>query len=474
MLLDYTRKCVTPSSVTRHGTCHVTVLARLQQLPLFAHRDRLWYNGCVRESGPEPGLVQAYRLFVAVRILFWMVIGPILVVFGLAANPELTPEQVSGMPLVRNFALPNVAPVLVVEILLLVLLIMPRVHRALRHWFVPLTLLLGLGPLLVGYYWWPSENPLQTPFAMFFFVMLILIAWQYQYRHVLSYVFGLSIYQAWLSAAPAGVPWTAKIGWLVLQAAMMLLVGYVTATFVTVQREQRRALAEAYEQQAHVTRRLQRHAATTEELAISRERNRLSRELHDTLAHSLSAVTVQLEAVRSLWDGQPDRARRMLEQADETARTGLTEARRALRALRASPLDDLGLALAIEEMAEAAAQRSGARLDLHVQEKLGEGLSLAVEQGVYRIAQEMLENVVQHAGATSISVWLEEKGDRLELRVEDDGQGINPEAVEAADAADRERLGIRGMRERATLFGGRLEIASRPGEGTRVTLSIPL
>jgi len=243
---------------------------------------------------------------------------------------------------------------------------------------------------------------------------------------------------------------------------------------VTVQREQRRALAEAYEQQAFIARQLQHHAATAEELAISRERYRLSRELHDTLAHSLSAVTVQLEAVRSLWDSHPDKAQHMLEQADETARTGLTEARRALQALRASPLDDLGLALAIEEMAEAAAQRAGARLDLHIQKDLVEALSLAVEQGVYRIAQEMLENVVQHAGATSISVWLEDKGDRLELSVEDDGQGIDLEAVEMPEGADREHLGVRGMRERATLIGGKLEIASRPGKGTRVTLSIPL
>ena len=441
---------------------------------VFARWARVWYNTPVKDSSPEPGFVQAYRLFVAVRILFWMVIGPILIVFGLAANPELTPEQVSGTPLVQSFTMPNVAPVLVVEAVLLLLLFVRQVRKRLDRWFVPLTLFIGLGPLLVGYYWWPSENPLQNPFTMFFFVMLVLIAWQYGYRYVLSYVFGLSIYQAWLSTAPAGVPWTAKVGWLALQGAMMLLVGYVTATFVTVQREQRHALAEAYEQQAYIARRLQRLAATAEELAISRERNRLSRELHDTLAHSLSAVTVQLEAVRTLWGSHPDKARRMLEQADETARTGLTEARRALQALRASPLDDLGLALAVEEMAETAAQRTGARLDLHIQEKLGEGLSLAVEQGVYRIAQEMIENVVQHAGAASISVWLEDRGGQLELSVEDDGQGLDLEAVEAPEAADRERLGIRGMRERATLIGGRLEITSKPGKGTRVFLSIPL
>ena len=427
----------------------------------------------MKETGPEPGFVQAYRLFVVVRILFWIVVGPILVVFELAANPELTPGQASGMPLVERFTMPSVAPVLAVEVALLVLLVVPQVRR-LRSLFVPLTLLVGLGPLLLGYYWWPSENPLQTPFAMFFFVMLVLIAWQYGHRYVLLYVFALSVYQSWLFMVPASVPWTAWFGWLLLQGAMMLLVGYVTATFVTVQREQRHALAEAYEQQAFIARRLQRHAATAEELAISRERNRLSRELHDTLAHSLSAVTVQLEAARSLWDSSPDKARRMVEQADEAARSGLTEARRALQALRASPLADLGLALAVEDLADTAAQRAGARLDLHIQAKLGGELSHAVEQGVYRIAQEMLENVVQHAGATSISVSLEEREGRLELCVEDDGQGIDLDAAAAPGAADRDRLGIRGMRERATLIGGKLEISGRPGLGTRVTLAIPL
>lgn len=426
------------------------------------------------DKGPEPGFVQAYRLFVVVRILFWTVIGPILVVVELAANPELTPAQLSAIPLVERFTMPSVAPVLVVEAALLALLVIPQLRRRLRGWFVPLTLLVGIGPLLLGYSWWPSENPLQSPFAMFYFVMLILVAWQYGYRFVLLSVFALSVYQTLLYSLPARVPWTAWLGWLLLQGAMMLLVGYVVATFVTVQREQRRALAEAYEQQAFIARRLQRHAATVEELAISRERNRLARELHDTLAHSLSAVTVQLEAARSLWGTSADKARRMLEQADETARTGLTEARRALQDLRASPLADLGLALAVEELAETAAQRAGAGLDVHIDAKAAEGISDAVEQAVYRIAQEMLENVVQHAGATSIGVWLEEKGDYLVLRVEDDGQGIDPAAAGAAAAPGRQRLGIRGMRERAVLLGGELEIASKPGQGTKASLKIPL
>jgi signal transduction histidine kinase len=428
----------------------------------------------VNTEGPEPGFVQAYRLFSAVRIVFWLVVGPIVVVFQFAASPTLPPEQVAGSDLVRRFTLPNLAPILVVEVLLFVLLLLHQAPRRLGRWFVPLTLLIGLAPLLVGYYWWPSENPLQTPFVMFFFVMLVLIAWQYQYRYVLAYVFGLTLFQAWLSTAPPNVPWTAELGWLALQAAMMLLVGYVTATFVTVQREQRMALAEAYEKQAAATRRLQRYTATLEELATTRERNRLARELHDTLAHSLSAVTVQLEAMRSVWGTQPDKARSLLDQADETARTGLTEARRALQALRASPIQDLGLALAVRDLAETAAQRAGAELELHLPDTLGDDLSPAVEQGVYRIAQEMLENVARHAGATQIRVWLAERDGRLELAVADNGQGLDAEAVRAAQDADQDRFGIRGMRERAALLHGSLDISSAPGQGTRVSLSVPV
>src|SRR5689334_14420819 len=104
------------------------------------------------------------------------------------------------------------------------------------------------------------------------------------------------------------------------------------------QREQRAALADA-------NRKLAQYAAATEQLAISQERNRLARELHDTLAHSISGAAVQLEAVQALWDVQPGEARQMLDQALEVTQNGLTEARRALHSLRASPLEDLGLAL---------------------------------------------------------------------------------------------------------------------------------
>jgi signal transduction histidine kinase len=210
-----------------------------------------------------------------------------------------------------------------------------------------------------------------------------------------------------------------------------------------------------------------------EELTISRERNRLARELHDTLAHSLSAVAVELEAIRSLWHRDPEAAQSMLDKADETTRRGLTEARRALRALRASPLRDLGLLLALQELAEEAADRAGAALDLRVPGQIVGHLTPPVEQGVYRIAQETLDNVARHAQARLIVFRLEQTSDTLELTVEDDGLGIDVTAIQASEADGQDHLGIHGMKERATLIGGHLEIRSRAGQGTRVHLTVP-
>jgi signal transduction histidine kinase len=451
-----------PGSVTRHISCHMTLPAGL------------CYTWRMKENGPEPGFVQAYRLFVVIRILFWFAVGPALVLFELAGNPNLSPDQASSQPLLRNLSLPSIIPLLAIEFLLLALLFLPKAPERLGRAFVPITLGLGLVPLLVGYARWPVENPLQSPFSMFFFVTAVLLAWEYKYRNVFIYVFALSVYEALVSTWPANVPWTVPVGWLVLQGVMMLLVGYVTATLASVQREQRSALAEAYERQAAANRRLQQYTATIEELTVSQERNRLARELHDTLAHSLSAVTVQLEAVRSLWSTNPDQARRILDQASDTARTGQVEARRALGALRASPLKDLGLPLAINDLAESAAERAGTALEVQLPDRMATNPSSSTEQGIYRIAQETLENIVRHAGARSIWVRLSEADHQICLVIEDDGLGIGSGAQPAAGDEAGDRFGIRGMRERSQLIGASIDISDRTGQGTRVELVVPV
>jgi signal transduction histidine kinase len=155
-----------------------------------------------------------------------------------------------------------------------------------------------------------------------------------------------------------------------------------------------------------------------------------------------------------------------LVQSLEATRSGLNETRRALRALRASPLDDLGLTLALRKLAESAGERNG----MHVALKLPERtpiLSPDVEQCVYRVAQEAVENALQHADAHNLALHLACDETGIRLTVQDDGLGFDLAKDEAAG-----HFGLAGMRERAQLAGGELSIESQPGGGTQVELRI--
>jgi signal transduction histidine kinase len=165
-----------------------------------------------------------------------------------------------------------------------------------------------------------------------------LVAWQYSVRWVLVSALLLSFVDAALSlpfSTPGSPLHTLLLAILATRTLSVTTIALGVSWLMKRQREQRQALAAA-------NQKLAQYVATTEQLAVSQERNRLARDLHDTLAHSLSGVSVQLEAVQALWDVNAGAARKMLDQATANTRSGLTEARRALHALRAKPLEDMG------------------------------------------------------------------------------------------------------------------------------------
>ena len=167
---------------------------------------------------------------------------------------------------------------------------------------------------------------------------------------------------------------------------------------------------------------LAQYAGNLEELTISRERNRMARELHDTLAHTLSGLSVQLETARAFWDVDEGTAKELLDQSLAATRSGLQETRRALQSLRATPLEDLGLVLALKGLAESAESRAGLTLDLDLPTQ-PLTLTPAIEQAVYRIAQEAVNNVIKHATAKTLMLSLQ-TGNPIELVVADDGVGF--------------------------------------------------
>ena len=292
--------------------------------------------------------------------------------------------------------------------------------------------------------------------------LVLFVAWQYNLFWMMVAAIGLSLLDAalyfpFVKESTTFYPFYSAL--VVARFFGVTGVGLGFAWLIQRQREHRAALAEA-------NRKLAQYVAATEQLAVSQERNRLARELHDTLAHSLSGATVQLEAVQALWDVKPQEARQILDQALEATQSGLTEARRALHSLRASPLDDLGLSLAISEIAKSTAARGNLRLELDAQNHL-ENLTPEVEQCVYRVAQEAMANVARHAEATSLRVILRHDSKALTLTIADDGRGFDPAQVNDA------RYGLKGLRERAEMIGAALHVDSTLKTGTSIRLEVP-
>ena len=206
-------------------------------------------------------------------------------------------------------------------------------------------------------------------------------------------------------------------------------------------------------------------------LRAAEERNRLAREIHDTIAQSLAALTMQLEAVdaRAVSSDDPH-LRESASRALALARATLEEARRSVLELRAAPLEGRSLPEALEWLAADASAGAGAPSIEVRSEGAASGageLPAAVEVGLYRIAQQAVANLVRHARAKHAVVRLIHEPERLRLRIEDDGIGFDPSAVPPG------RFGLVGMRERARLLGGTLTVDTAPSAGTAIEVAVP-
>lgn len=309
----------------------------------------------------------------------------------------------------------------------------------------------GLGVLLLIVRLWMS-----------IFLVTLLVVWQSARRSALWVPLALCSADSLLSLpymTPGTSLYSLTLVVLVTRLIFIMAVAVVVQWLINQQREQSAALRQANGKLAQLI-------TTSDQLAASQERIRLARELHDTLAHSLSGVAIQLEAAEALWELNPNEARRIMGQALYTTQNGLTEVRRALQALRAGPLEDRGLALAVADLARAAAARARLRLDLDVQTQIA-CLAAPVEHCVYRVAQESLANVVRHANATLLRVSLHQELAGLILIIADNGRGF-----ELATVSDI-HYGLQGLRERAAIVGATLQIASVPQHGTTVQLVVP-
>lgn len=202
------------------------------------------------------------------------------------------------------------------------------------------------------------------------------------------------------------------------------------------------------------------------QLGAAEERNRLAREIHDTLAQGLTAISLQLEAADALLEVNTNRAREAVLKALDLTRANLEEARRSVLDLRAAPLEGRSLSEALAALTGQISKDSKRKVEFEV---IGgaDDLPTRLESCLYRVAQEALNNAVRHSKAKHISVELIAAPTQVQLIIEDDGQGFDPAQIPDG------HYGLVGLNERVKLMGGTLHIKSSPESGTRIEVTLP-
>jgi len=204
------------------------------------------------------------------------------------------------------------------------------------------------------------------------------------------------------------------------------------------------------------------------EAAIQEERNRLARDLHDSIKQQLFTVNVSTAAAQELWEQDPERAKAALIDVRRSAREAMVEMQALLHQLQPQALASAGLIEALRKQCEALGYRTGAEVLFELGEAIPDDrLQPGAQEALFRIAQEALSNVARHARARRVRVCLGREGDVALLQVADNGQGFDRKEARAG-------TGLRSLRERAESLRGNLEIDSAPGAGTAVLVRIPL
>ena len=264
-------------------------------------------------------------------------------------------------------------------------------------------------------------------------------------------------------------PTTQFFGWEVaLETVFSLIPAILFVNVFTRMVQRERSARENMERLAgalnEANQKLRLYATQVEELATTKERNRLARDIHDSLGHYLTVINVQIGAAQAVLDKDRQKGLDALQKAQQLAQDGLNEVRRSVKALRESPLDNRSLTDVIGEMIEgcreaglaAAWQATG-----HVYP-----LPHEVQMALYRAVQEGLTNVRKHALASRVDVGLDYGSEWVKLTVADNGIG--------AAASTHNGFGLIGIQERVSLLGGHVQTETAPGKGFRLVVALPM
>jgi len=400
----------------------------------------------------EPGLIKLFRYFAIIGAVYFFARW----VYGMSmAEDQIIISQMEYFIIVHAF--------------LLVYLLIPWLERQLKQYYLPIILVLYSVALVVGsviYLYVPDRTIVDFitnsyGLVPILIVPLVFIAWQYDRKHVLIYTAFTNVSDIAIAVVIAqgiSLENLPILSMPIIRGFAFMMVGLVVNQLSDSSRKQKHRLLLANVQ-------LSQYSNTLEHLATSRERNRLARELHDTTAHTLSGISVNLEALKTIAPEDNPEMQGMISTTLEAARNGLSDTRRALKDLRAQPLEDLGLELALRQLIDSVAERAGLKTNVNIDTPLPY-LAPNIDQVFYRIAQESLENTARHANAYMVTVELHEEDGKLTMLIQDDGRGFNMNEVHGEG-----HFGLKGMHERALTIGAELTIESQLGGGTNVQLS---
>ncbi|PMB31567.1 two-component sensor histidine kinase, partial [Fischerella thermalis CCMEE 5319] len=210
---------------------------------------------------------------------------------------------------------------------------------------------------------------------------------------------------------------------------------------------------------------LRQYALKIENQATLEERNRIAREIHDSLGHSLTALNLQLETAQKLWQSNPEKAQTFLARAKELGSKALQDVRQSVSTMRSHPLQEQSLEQAIANLAENMQRTTGILPILKI--NLAYPISADISTPIYRIIQESFTNICKYAQATKVKLELTTTDTTLYLLIEDNGKGFDL-------GQNTTGFGQQSMRDRTLALGGKFNINSTPGSGCQIKVEIPL
>jgi len=314
-----------------------------------------------------------------------------------------------------------------------------------------------------------------SPRSVFLLCLVVLIRSCFMFKQLGQVVvLGLSLscysvllYSRQLVSGDRLRPMTAAGDWRLSNILLFTLTLIFTLLLINAllsERQSREQLEQVYQELETTHAQLRQYALRIEDQAALQERNRIAREIHDGLGHTLAAQTIQINNALLFWQSNGDKALTALKQAKQLGSEALLEVRKSVSMLRSNPLQGQAIESAINKLVKDFHQSTGIEVKSTI--NLSTNLSTDINTTLYRIVQESLTNIYKHAEATLVTIDLHYHAGVIQLSIRDNGKGFNP-------TQNTTGFGLQGIQERVTALYGQLQINSQPGDGTCLSVSLP-